>query len=550
MSKALPKTSSTSSTAAQDPPGARPLPTAKTSSATSAKSSRKKCSPKVWPAKLPLPTSNPPPHAPVQDVSNPWTAPRTIRASCKPGPARPPGPSRKAPAPAVGGLFFPQAKSLGLGQTETSPALQQKIVYAGSAGRSFAQASALLERLADRSVDAKQVERLPESIGAERVVERDAATAVVAALPLVEKFAAPPGGTPPGLAVVMADGGRLQILDRAAAAAPAAAADTLDARPQGADAPAPADPDWDEEPPPHKGHWREDKVGLLLTMARAVSAADPCPDLPASFLEVLRIPQRARPLKKNPRAGADAVAEADDPQEVEEVRQAETVCEPPEVVTRRVVASRVCWPSFAPQLAAAAWGLGFQGATRKAFVGDGSSHNWTRQRRFFGSFVPMLDCIHALSYVFAAAMAGRTFAAGWVGYQEWIAWVWQGKVSVVIAALQARQAELGLPGEEEPETSPAQVVSKTLSYLENHQEKMKYAAYRKEGLPITSSLMESAVKQINQRVKGSEKFWSEAGSEPVLQRRADQSSDGAVLEDFWERRQAEATGQRPYRRAA
>src|SRR5207248_6868188 len=109
-------------------------------------------------------------------------------------------------------------------------------------------------------------------------------------------------------------------------------------------------------------------------------------------------------------------------------------------------------------------------------------------------------------------------------------------------------AELGLPGAEEPETSPAQVVSKALAYLENHQDKMKYDAYRKAGLPITSSLMESAVKQINQRVKGTEKFWSEEGSEAVLQVRADQLSDGDVLGAFWERRQATATGQRPYRR--
>ena len=181
-------------------------------------------------------------------------------------------------------------------------------------------------------------------------------------------------------------------------------------------------------------------------------------------------------------------------------------------------------------------------------MGDGSANNWTLQRRFFGSFVPILDFIHALSYVFAAAMAGRKFAAGWACYQEWIAWVWQGKVSQVIAALQQRQAELGLPEKDEAETSPRQVVSKTLTYLEHHQDKMKYDAYRKDGLPITSSLMESAVKQINQRVKGSEKFWSEAGSEAVLQLRADQLSDGEPLSAFWQRRQASATGQRRYRR--
>jgi hypothetical protein len=407
----------------------------------------------------------------------------------------------------------------------------------------------MLERLADLTVGAKQVERLTETIGDDRVAERDAATAAFAALPLVEKFVAPPKVTPPDLAVVMADGGRLQILDRAATMV---VADNPSVPPLGAAAAPslPAATDWDEEPPPNQGHWREDKVGLLLSMASEAGAADPCPDIPASFLDVLRIPKLARQLKKNARAGEDAVADTEDPDEVEEVLQAEAVYQSPQVETRRVVASRECWPSFAPQLAAAAWGLGFQGAARKAFVADGSSSNWTLQRRFFGAFEPILDFIHVLSYVFAAAMAGRTFAAGWTSYQEWIALVWQGKVAVVIAALRARQVELGEPGADEPETSPSQVVSKTLSYLENHQDKMKYAEYRTAGLPITSSLMESAVKQINQRVKGSEKFWSEAGSEPVLQLRADQIGDSAILEDFWERRQAEATGQRRYRRSA
>ena len=56
------------------------------------------------------------------------------------------------------------------------------------------------------------------------------------------------------------------------------------------------------------------------------------------------------------------------------------------------------------------------------------------------------------------------------------------------------------------------------------------------------------MKQINQRVKGTEKFWSEDGSEAVLQLRADHLSDGQPLEAFWQRRQEAATGQRCYRR--
>lgn len=213
-----------------------------------------------------------------------------------------------------------------------------------------------------------------------------------------------------------------------------------------------------------------------------------------------------------------------------------------------MLASRERWPSFAVLVAAAAWRLGLQGALRRAFVGDGSANNWRLQRRFFGSFVAILDFIHALSHVFAAAQAGRSFVAGWECYKQWIAWVWQGQVTRVIAALAERQAELGVPAKDESETSPRQVVAQTLTYLLNQQDKMRYDEYRKQGLPLTSSLMESVVKQVNQRVKGTEKFWSEEGSEAVLQLRGDHLSDDQPLDGFWQRRQAEATGQRRYRR--
>jgi len=216
----------------------------------------------------------------------------------------------------------------------------------------------------------------------------------------------------------MSDGGRIQILDRQpphATAAdnplpcspeaadpspsnpPPASGGTAPARTNPEGSPTPTEPDWDEEPPAPSGHWREDKVGLLLTMKSAVSVVDPCPEIPASFLDVVRMPKLARQLKTNARASEDAVADTDEPEAAAEALEAETVYEPPEIVERQVVASRGNWQSFAPLLAAAAWASGFQGAARKAFVGDGSANNWTLQRRFFGSFVPVLDFIHALS---------------------------------------------------------------------------------------------------------------------------------------------------------
>ena len=65
-----------------------------------------------------------------------------------------------------------------------------------------------------------------------------------------------------------------------------------------------------------------------------------------------------------------------------------------------------------------------------------------------------------------------------------------------------------------------------------------------------SSHVESVIKQINYRVKGTEKFWSESGAEAILQLRADYLSDTKPLREFWRRRQAAMTGQRRYRCAA
>jgi len=65
-----------------------------------------------------------------------------------------------------------------------------------------------------------------------------------------------------------------------------------------------------------------------------------------------------------------------------------------------------------------------------------------------------------------------------------------------------------------------------------------------------SSHVESTIKQINDRVKGTEKFWSEAGAEALLALRADYWSDEEVLKGFWQRRQAADTGQRHYHHSA
>jgi hypothetical protein len=425
--------------------------------------------------------------------------------------------------------------------------LQDKIVFAGITNPSFAAASADLAKLAGRDVGAKQVERLTKRIGLERCAERDAAVAAYQALPLVERKAAPDAVTPPAVAVVGTDGGRIQILDRQQPAAAAPEQATANAAP--ASSPPVAAETADGE---HRGkHWREDKIGVLMAMTSDESASDPCPDIPEGFLEPARMGKLVRQIRKGVPVAEEPVGEATDPTvEEETLARPPAVWKPPEVQAKRLLGSRQNWEVFGPMVAAAAWAMGLFAAPRRAFIGDGAENNWTVWRSFFSSFVPILDFIHALSYVYAAAHAGRDRLAGWKCYREWIVWVWQGQVERVLEALGQRQQELGEPQEGDKESHPRQVVAQARTYLGNNAPRMQYDAYRRAGLPIVSSYVESAVKQFNQRAKGTEKFWGEEGAEAILQLRGDHLSDDQPLDAFWQRRQAQATGQRPYRRAS
>src|SRR5439155_9053178 len=115
---------------------------------------------------------------------------------------------------------------------------------------------------------------------------------------------------------------------------------------------------------------------------------------------------------------------ADDPEAGREALQEPAATwKPPEVEHKRLVASRRPWEQFGPLVAAAAWALGLFAAPRRAFLGDGAENNWSIWRDYFSSFVPVLDFIHALSYVYAAAHAGVGRADGWRCYARWIRWV-------------------------------------------------------------------------------------------------------------------------------
>ena len=387
------------------------------------------------------------------------------------------------------------------------------MVYAGTNATSFQQASKDLQEEAEVTISEQRIMRATKRIGGERIEQREEEIHAWEQLSLPEQQCSPVAQVP-AVAVVEMDGGRLQIRERK--------------------------PSPNEEK--HSSHWREMKVGCLLTVASKVHAEDPCPILPPIFLHRKRMRDIVREIK--------GFSIPEDEESCHEKAASEPRAGRPEVLVRSVVATRHDVHALGRQLAAAAWQRGFAAALRKAFVGDGQEANWTVHRTRFSHYVAILDFIHALCYVFAGALAGRPLRVGWPVYCQWAQWVWSGRVELVIEALRIRVQELGLPEDNAPEESPRQRVADALRYLQNQKTRMRYDEYRRQGLPITSSHIESTIKQINRRMKGTEKFWSGCGAEALLQLAADYLSETKPMTTFWKDRPSRATGQRCYHTAS
>jgi hypothetical protein len=123
---------------------------------------------------------------------------------------------------------------------------------------------------------------------------------------------------------------------------------------------------------------------------------------------------------------------------------------------------------------------------------------------------------------------------------------WRGQVGEVIEELREHQTQFGEPPDDAAHDDPREQLRLIVGYLENNRHRMRYDEYRREGLPTTSAWMESAVKEMNYRVKGTEMFWNNPdGAEAILQIRAAALSDDDRLIRFLTRRPGRPTLRRP-----
>jgi hypothetical protein len=392
-----------------------------------------------------------------------------------------------------------------------SPTLLRTICEAAGRLRSHADAAFALG-LADVRISSRHVQRIASEVGAEMARERDDKVAQRRRRELPVRVAAIPEAV-----AAEVDGGRLRTR----------------AMGEGAGV--------------HQQQNKEDKVACFVTLQTQEHQADPQPEPPESFLE----PRRVRRLVQQMQGqSGDRPRQEDEPQTEDEEEDAprpgragpsgEGHPEGPRKLVRTAVASMADSRAFGPMMAAEAQERGFYQARKRAFLGDGAAYNWTIHRGYFPDFVAIVDFLHVLCYVYLAAWAvGTDEQARWSIYVTWLRACWRGRVREVIEELRLWQGRIGEPPEqEEPDAKdPRRLVAEALNYLSNNQERMDYPRYRKEGLPITSSLAESLVGEVNARVKSEQKYFNRPdGAEAILQLRAAVLSEDGRLERFFEQR--------------
>ena len=152
----------------------------------------------------------------------------------------------------------------------------------------------------------------------------------------------------------------------------------------------------------------------------------------------------------------------------------------------------------------------------------------------------IVDYYHAAEHLYEAARAalGKDTSESGALAGQWKDALWDGQLDEVIATLKVHAERLGPPEESDGPDHPRRVLANNVSYFETHRHHMDYPTFRRKGWPIGSGVTESAVKQFNKRVKGTEQFWSVPGVESILSLRALWLSQDGRWERYWNTRPA------------
>ncbi len=178
-------------------------------------------------------------------------------------------------------------------------------------------------------------------------------------------------------------------------------------------------------------------------------------------------------------------------------------------------------PPFAQRVGREAARRGFDQAERQVILGDGAAWIWNLAAEQFPRAVQIVDLFHAKQRLWKVAheVYGTTSEVGAAWAHAGCAELEAGRLPGVRAALRAHAAT-----HEEAQAA--------LVYFRNNADRMRYAEFRRQGLGVSSGVVEAGCKRVvGARLKGSGMRWTVAGGNTILALRSCILS--GRFEDFW-----------------
>ncbi len=183
---------------------------------------------------------------------------------------------------------------------------------------------------------------------------------------------------------------------------------------------------------------------------------------------------------------------------------------------------------FGLRIYAEAWRRGWSRAKKKVVIADGAIWIWNLADQHFPGAVQIVDLYHARQHLWE--LSAKLFPTDERLRKRWtsrcLKRLEKGKTETLVKTLREVRPI-------RPEL--AKLVSNEADYFERNAERMRYPAFRAQGLFVGSGVVEAGCKEVvGSRLKRSGMFWTVRGANAIIALRCCRLS--GRFEDYWESR--------------
>ena len=177
-----------------------------------------------------------------------------------------------------------------------------------------------------------------------------------------------------------------------------------------------------------------------------------------------------------------------------------------------------------------AWNRGWDGATLRVVMGDGSHWIWNIAHQHFPGALQIVDLYHAREHLWD--LARKLYPADEAAQKRWLMrkldWLENGQIEKLVEVLGKLADTSAIP-------ELVKAIRSEIEYFDHNRHRMRYPEFRKQNLFVGSGVIEAGCKTVvGARLKQSGMFWTVRGANAIIALRCCCLS--GKFEDYWEER--------------